>query len=80
MNAYALFEFSVIGGALLLSLWTVLGKLAPHSRATLVARLRGKPAPKASAAGGCGSCNSCGDCETPRPAAKAEQPIRFHRP
>ena len=79
-NAYALFEFAVIGGALLLSLWTVLGKLAPLWRATLVARLRGKPLPKTAAAGGCGSCNSCGDCDAPKAAPKTEQPVRFHRP
>ena len=79
MSTYALFEFAVIGGALLLSLWTVLGKLAPAWRAGLVARLRGKPAPLAAASGGCGSCNSCGSCDTPKPAPRSEHPIRFQR-
>lgn len=81
MTAYALFELAVIGGALLLSLWVVLGKLAPHGRASLVARLRGQPPPKPGSAGGCGSCNSCGSCDTPKAApAKGEKPVRFHRP
>lgn len=79
MNAYALFEFAVIGGALLLSLWTALGKLAPGWRRSMVAHLRGKPVPVAAPSGGCGSCNSCGDCDSPKPAAQAEQPVRFHR-
>ena len=80
MTAYALFELAVIGGALLLSLWVVLGKLAPQWRATLVARLRGQPPPKPGSAGGCGSCNSCGSCDTPKAApAKDEKPVRFHR-
>jgi len=72
VNAYGLVEFLVIGGALLLSAWTVLGRIAPAWRARLLGR---KPA--SAAAGGCGSgCNSCGGCELPK--AGAEQPIRFH--
>lgn len=72
MNSYHLLEFLLIGGALLLSAWTVLGRIAPAWRARLLGRR-----PTAAAAGGCGSgCSSCGSCELPK--ATAEQPIRFH--
>ena len=43
---------------------------------SLAARLR----PARVAASGCGSgCNTCGSCDSPKPAAPAEQPIRFQR-
>lgn len=80
MHAYALFEYAVIGGALLLSLWTVLGKLAPARRAAWLAKLRGRAAPVATQASGCvNSCCGSGDgCDTPQRPAQ-EQPLRFHR-
>lgn len=70
MSAYGLIEFLVIVGAVLLSAWTVLGRVAPGWRARLLGRWM-PAAPKA----GCGSgCNSCGSCDTPK---ATEQTIRF---
>ncbi|HSW13001.1 MAG TPA: hypothetical protein VLI06_09205 [Solimonas sp.] len=76
MSAYGLVEFLVIGGALLLSAWSVLGQFAPRLRARLLSALTGqRPAATAKAAGCDTGCSSCNGCATTKPAT--EQPIRF---
>lgn len=70
MNAYGLLEWTLVGAAVMFSLWRLLRPL-----------LR-RRAP-AAAAGTCGSppggaCTRCGGCSAGT-AVAAEQPLRFHR-
>jgi len=80
LNAYALLEWLIVGGAVAISAWVAFGKFFPQLRRSLLGRFTHQPPPPSS--GGCGSgCDTCGSCgNNPQNQQRgSEQPVKFQR-